>query len=113
MSTADIDHNHNIQMEELYSKIHDERKCVTTKSLSLEMGITRSEAASLLEALPYFRQDEEAKEKVYDVTRCVWNQVGNQKYGTSRCMLCQLNLINYINEDELNNKWIESQMSSC
>lgn len=79
-------------MEELYSKIHDERKCVTTKSLSLEMGISRKEAASLLEAVPYYHleQCEEGKEKelddiVYDVTRLVWVKKDDGKCGKLRC----------------------------
>ena len=91
MDTSNIDQNKSLQMEELYSKIHDERKCITTKSLSLEMGITRSEAASLLEALPYFRQNEQTEETVYDVTRCVWRKVDAQKYGTSLCEERQVN----------------------
>jgi len=80
MSTSSIDENHNLQMEELYSKIHDERRCITAKSLAIEMGITRSEAANLLEALPYFRQNEQTTNMVYDITRCVWNKVDGQKY---------------------------------
>ena len=84
-----LDPNHNLQMEELYSKIHDERKCVTTKSLSLEMGISRREAASLLEEIPYYslKQDGEMKENefddiIYDVTRLVWVKNKDGKCGT-------------------------------
>jgi len=74
----------NLQLEELYSKVHDERKCVTAKALSLEMGITRTAAAALLEELPYFRigeKDYDSTTWVYDITRCIWQRVDNGRSG--------------------------------
>ncbi len=80
-----IDENQRLQLEELYSKIHDERKCVTTKGLSLEMGISRREAATLLELIPYFHSENESVQSntvfAYDVTRCVWEKNGDEKFG--------------------------------
>ena len=69
------------QLEELYSKIHDEHLCVSTKSLSLDMGITRTAAGKLLEALPYYHPENQKEEDgVYEVTRCVIDESGDQ-YG--------------------------------
>ena len=80
-----FDESHKLQLEELYAKVHDERKCVTTKSLSLEMGIKRREAAALLEALPYFHSEHvssTSSDIVYDVIRCVWDKDNSGKCGT-------------------------------
>ena len=82
-----------MELEEIFSKIHDERKCVTTKSLALEMGISRKKAASLLEAIPYYKPDGEGQHQeagddgpiVYDVVRYVWKESRDGKRGTSSC----------------------------
>lgn len=84
--TTTTNENENLQLEEVYSKIHDERKCVTTKSLAFEMGITRREAASLLEAIPYYQltddNDEKEEEMIeYDVVRCVLDDSIDGKCG--------------------------------
>ena len=84
-----------MELEEIFSKIHDERKCVTTKSLALEMGIPRKKAASLLEAIPYYKPDGVGEYEgegadgpfVYDVVRCVWKESKDGKRGTSSCAL--------------------------
>jgi len=59
-------------MNEIYSKIHDERRCVTSKSLCIDFGITRLAASQLLEAVPYYFDEEDC---VYEVTRYIWNKL--------------------------------------
>lgn len=73
---VDLNKDH---MDELYSKIHDERQCVTSKSLCIDLGITRRNASQLLEAvLTSFNQDAEC---VYEVTRCVWKRTDGKSGG--------------------------------
>jgi len=69
-------------MNELYSKIHDERQCVTSKSLCIDLGITRRDASQLLEAVPTsFNQGDEC---VYEVTRCVWKKTDGKSVASLR-----------------------------
>jgi len=76
---VDLNKDH---MDELYSKIHDERQCVTSKSLCIDLGITRRNASQLLEAvLTSFNQDAEC---VYEVTRCVWKRTDGKSVARLR-----------------------------
>lgn len=84
---ASFDENQQLHMEELYSKIHDEHKCLTVKGVSLELGISRKEASSLLEALPYYESGNKSIEPsssslIYDVIRFVWDSKSDGKCGT-------------------------------
>ena len=67
------------QMEELYSKIHDERQCVTCKSICLDLGVTRNVAVQMLEALPFFKAVDKGDDPVsYEVIWCVARKVGSK-----------------------------------
>ena len=70
-------------LHDLHTQLHAEHKHLTTKGVAIEHSIPRSTAASLLEAVPYLNasSDENADaECTYEVTRCVFEKVGD-KYG--------------------------------
>lgn len=53
------------QLEEISSWIHDERRCVTAKSIALTLGVSRMVASKLL-------KDAVKENEEYDVTDCQW-----------------------------------------
>jgi len=57
-------------MEEVWSWIHNERRCVTTKTVSLSMGLPRSEASALLAKLPSYKTGDYS----YECTKCCMSQ---------------------------------------
>lgn len=58
------------QLEEVWSWIHNERRCVTVQTVSLSMGMSRSDASSLLAQIPGFQSGDYS----YECTRCVMTQ---------------------------------------
>lgn len=74
-------------MDELYSKIHDEHQCVTSKSLCVDLGITRRAASQLLEEVP--NSFGQSTDYVYEVTRCVWKKMNGKS--VARLRTCNVN----------------------
>ena len=64
-------------LQDLHTQLHAEQKRITSKSLAIEQSITRTNAESLLEALPYY---DTSQEFMYDITRCIFEKRG-KKFG--------------------------------
>ena len=72
--------NRNMLMEQLYSKLHDEKICVSANALSLEFNISRKDACEMLEQIPFHNHNDDSV-SIYEVTRCILSHV-NDKVGT-------------------------------
>jgi len=53
-------------MDVLYSKVHDERQCVTVKTAAIELGVNRCVASKMIEDLPYYNTHQPC---TYEITR--------------------------------------------
>lgn len=65
-----------LQLEEIYEKLHQERQCVTSKFISLYFGVSRIVASDMLEALLRLHSERNCS---YEVTRCYWTQSKDKK----------------------------------
>jgi hypothetical protein len=66
---------HSALLNDLHTELHAEHKHLTTKAVAIEHSIPRSIAASLLEAVLYFNLPLDGCS--YEVTRCVFERVGD------------------------------------
>lgn len=69
------------QLEEVWSWIHNERRCVTIQTVSLAMGMARSQASLLLRKIPTHKPGEYS----YECTKCCISQK-NDKTGKNIVM---------------------------
>ena len=73
------------QLEEAWSWIHNERRCVTVQTVSLSMGMSRSDASALLAQLPSFKPGDYS----YECTKCVLTQKDDKTGECSVFFICK------------------------
>lgn len=57
-------------MDEVWSWVHDERKCVTSFTVAMRLGVSRTVASLLLRDLPLHQENN--NDIMYEVTKTTW-----------------------------------------
>jgi hypothetical protein len=82
------DSYNNDQLEEVWTWLHDEKRCVTTQTVSLTMGLPRTVAAALLQNVVKYKDNSDK----YEVTKCCLVKEDNK---TSKFELSKGKIKNY------------------
>jgi len=88
-------------MEEVWSWVHNERKCVTSFQVAMTLGVSRTVASFLLRDLPLHKEMPHDDDVMYEVTKTTWVEMEG-KDGTKQTVIKLVkHLTKNISEDSI------------